>query len=216
MASAESDLHQPKPLSRLVTRELGRILVGTGSSLGLRLGLLGHASFVDLRARLVDAGNLAVGAHCQIYAGATIRANGSRHPAVSVGRYGIIRENAFIDAHGGWIDLAEGVFVGQNAVIYGQGGVSVGACTLLSPGVTVISAKHSFDRIDVPIKFQPETFLGISIGSDCWLGAESVVLDGVSIGNGTVVGAGAVVTRDLPAGVVAMGAPARVVRSRPH
>jgi len=208
------DLHQPKPLTSLLARELKGILPGLVSSLVVRVAGLTRVSYIDPRSRLIGAGNIHVGGHCQVHGGATIRAIGSRRPSVSVGTYCIIRENAYVDAHGGSVDLGEGSFVGQNSVIYGQGNVTIGANTLISPGVAVISAQHTFERVDIPIKFQPETCRGICVGSDCWLGANAVVLDGVHIGDGTVVGAGSVVTADLPSMVVAVGAPARVIRSR--
>jgi acetyltransferase-like isoleucine patch superfamily enzyme len=211
----DPDLHAPKPLSSLIRREIVGIAGNSVSSMRLRLALLRRASFVDVRARIIKAGDAHIGGHCQIYAGATIRAMGDRWPAISIGRYGIVRENAFVDAHGGWIDLGEGTFVGQNAVIYGQGGVFIGENTMLSPGVIVLSAQHTFDDPALPIKFQPERFEGVSIGSDCWLGANTVVLDGVKIGDCSIVGAGSVVTDDLPQGVVAFGVPARVIRLRP-
>jgi acetyltransferase-like isoleucine patch superfamily enzyme len=61
---------------------------------------------------------------------------------------------------------------------------------------------------------QPRTSAGITLGDDEWLGAGAKVLDGVKIGSRVAVGAGAVVTSDLPDGVVAVGVPARVVRER--
>ena len=68
---------------------------------------------------------------------------------------------------------------------------------------------------DRPMRAQGYTTAPIIIGDDVWLGAKSVVLKGVSIGHGAVVGAGSVVTRSLPSGAIAVGAPARVVASRP-
>ena len=65
------------------------------------------------------------------------------------------------------------------------------------------------------MRTQGYTTAPIIIGDDVWLGSKSVVLKGVSIGKGAVVGAGAVVTRSLPSGVIAVGAPARVIGSRP-
>ena len=61
---------------------------------------------------------------------------------------------------------------------------------------------------------QKRTAKGISIGDEAWIGAGVIVQDGVSIGEGTIVGAGAVVTENLPAKVVAVGLPARVLRNR--
>ncbi len=180
----------------------------------LRASAAARASYIHPRARLSEPASIVIGEHVQVYAGATLSGRGDPKPALQLGRYVIVRENAYIDAHGGWIKLEAGVFVGQNAVIYGQGGVHIGENTLLAPGVTLIAATHHFASRDIPIKFQPETYMGIRIGSDCWLGANVVVLDGANIADGCVVGAGSVVTSDLPAFSVAVGVPARAKRSR--
>jgi acetyltransferase-like isoleucine patch superfamily enzyme len=206
--------HRPKPLWQLLRTEANRCVTDLTWSLIRRGQALPHASYIHPRAQLINARHIFISSHCQIYAGATIRGVGQRDPAVTLGRYVIVREHAYVDAHGGWIELAAGAFVGQGAVIYGQGGVVVGNNTLLAPGVTIIAAQHTFLRRDVAVKFQPETFHGIQIGADCWLGVNVVVLDGVTISDGTIVGAGAVVTRNLPAGVIAVGVPARIIRER--
>jgi acetyltransferase-like isoleucine patch superfamily enzyme len=69
-------------------------------------------------------------------------------------------------------------------------------------------------RTDVPIAEQPEPRLGVVIEDDCWLGAGAIVVDGVRIGRGSVVGAGAVVTRDVEPYSVVVGVPARKVATR--
>jgi maltose O-acetyltransferase len=88
--------------------------------------------------------------------------------------------------------------------------ISIGEECLLASGVQVITATHPIDP--VPRRAAVEQALPIEIGDGVWLGAGAIVCPGVSIGENTVVGAGAVVTRDLPAGVVAYGNPARVAR----
>jgi acetyltransferase-like isoleucine patch superfamily enzyme len=210
----DRDRHSPKPLSVLVRREARKLLLDSGRSLLLRLSAASRVSYVHPRASLLKPANIRIGRHCQIYANATIRAASRTERGVTLGSYGIVRENAYIDSHGGWIYVAKGAFIGQNAVIYGQGGVEIGENTMLAPGVTIIAAGHSMSTEGVPMKFQPETYQGVRIGNDCWLGANVVVLDGVHIGDGVVVGAGAVVTHDLAPGVVATGVPARVSRDR--
>src|SRR5579884_325682 len=209
------DLHRPKPVSLLVRREIVRLAEDLVASLRLRLTSLPQGTFIHARARLVHARGIGLGPHCQIHAGASIVADRTEEPRVALGRYTIVREGAFLDSHGGSIRLGEGTFVGQGCVIYGQGGVEVGPATMLAPGVTIITARHGFSRRDIPQKFQEETFAPVCIGSDCWLGARSVVLAGVRIGRGTVVGAGSVVTEDLPDYVVAFGVPAKVRHARP-
>jgi acetyltransferase-like isoleucine patch superfamily enzyme len=109
---------------------------------------------------------------------------------------------------GSRVGLSEGTFVGA------KGPVRIGDDTDIGPGCKIIAENHSFDDISRPIREQPLSREGISIGGDCWLGANVVVLDGCSIGSGTVVAAGSVVTHDVEPDVVVAGTPAKTVRSR--
>ena len=101
--------------------------------------------------------------------------------------------------------------------------ICIGDGTLIAPNCTLTTATHPVDP-DERILRDPETgaivngivsYSPISIGPHCWLGAGTIVLPGVSIGEGTTVGAGSVVARSLPPRVLAIGSPARVVRDLP-
>jgi acetyltransferase-like isoleucine patch superfamily enzyme len=78
----------------------------------------------------------------------------------------------------------------------------------------IVPANHRFDSLDVPIARQPVVAKGISVEDDVWIGANSVILDGVTIGTGSVIGAGSVVTRDIQPFSVCVGNPARVIGIR--
>lgn len=78
----------------------------------------------------------------------------------------------------------------------------------------IIPANHNFDRMDLPISRQGLTTKGINIGNDVWIGANVVILDGVEIGDGCVIGASSVVTKSIPNNSVAVGNPAKVIKSR--
>ncbi len=112
------------------------------------------------------------------------------------------------------VTLRHGASINIRCFLDGNGGVEIGADTLLSPGVQVISGNHVFDNPKVPIRFQGTAYGKVSIGEDCWLGTNVVVVPGVTIGRGSVVGAGAVVTKDIPEFSVALGVPAKVVGHR--
>ncbi|MBM4432191.1 MAG: acyltransferase [Chloroflexi bacterium] len=109
------------------------------------------------------------------------------------------------------ITVHDGVGLNMRTFLDGNGGVEIGANTLLSPGVQVISGNHIFDDPNVPIKLQGTAYGKVSIGEDCWLGTNVIVLPGVTIGRGAVIGGGAVVTRDIPEMGIALGIPAKVV-----
>jgi maltose O-acetyltransferase len=88
--------------------------------------------------------------------------------------------------------------------------ISVGEDVQVGPNVQLLTATHPLDP--EPRRAKWESAQPIAIGDNAWLGGGVIVCPGVTIGTDTVVGAGSVVTRDLPAGVLAVGAPARVLR----
>ena len=79
----------------------------------------------------------------------------------------------------------------------------------MGPFVSIHAENHRFSKKNVPIRLQGETRKGVVIGENCWIGAKTTILDGVHIGNGAVIAAGAVVTRDVPEFGVYGGVPAR-------
>lgn len=112
----------------------------------------------------------------------------------------------------GDIELGENVSVNPYACLSGK--VTVGNGARIASHVSIVGFNHGFDDTDTPIYRQPLTSLGIDIGDDVWIGANAVVLDGVKIGRGAIIAAGAVVAKDIPAMAVAGGVPARVLKYR--
>jgi acetyltransferase-like isoleucine patch superfamily enzyme len=112
------------------------------------------------------------------------------------------------------ITIGRKCFIGELNVIRGQGGVTLGNYVYTGPLVQILAVNHVFDDLNVPIMEQGITARGISIEDDVWLASGVIVLDGVNIGQGSVVGAGAVVTEDLPPYSISVGSPARVVHDR--
>lgn len=113
------------------------------------------------------------------------------------------------------IHLGANVHIGDRSSLWAgvDSRIFLGDDALLGPDVYVTTSNYRFDE-GAPVREMDRRELDVHIGADCWLGAKVIVLPGVSIGAGTVVGAGSVVTRTLPPGVVAVGNPARIVRER--
>ena len=112
-----------------------------------------------------------------------------------------------------FIRIGKDCLIGEYTVIRGQGGVTIGDRVYTSPMTQLIAVNHVFNDPDRPFIDQGITAQGIVVEDDVWLGANAVVMDGVSIGRGAVVAASAVVTRDVPPHTVVAGVPARVVKS---
>jgi acetyltransferase-like isoleucine patch superfamily enzyme len=125
-----------------------------------------------------------------------------------------INHGVTLDAWGGSITINENVFIGPYTVIYGHGGVRIGKDTLISMHCRILSSNHMIPDQNSHIRWKPDILLPVTIGEDVWLGAGVTILGGVTVGDGCVVGAGAVVTKDLPPYSVALGVPAKVVKTR--
>lgn len=97
-----------------------------------------------------------------------------------------------------------------------MGSIQIGCRVEIAPNCAFYPYNHDF-VLGKPIRDQPlKTKGGIIVGDDAWLGFGVIVLDGVKIGKGAVVGAGSVVTQDIPDNAVAVGVPARIVKMRGH
>jgi len=154
------------------------------------------------RAQLGDLCDLGPGVRLRI--GATA--------SVTVGDRCVIDEGTVIECRGR-LSVGERTVIGHHCTIAVAEEVSIGSDCLLAELVSVRDHDHAFEHPDVRILAQGQRVAPVRIGRNVWLGAKVTVIRGVTIGDDTVVGANAVVTRDLPAGVVAAGTPARVVRT---
>jgi galactoside O-acetyltransferase len=127
-----------------------------------------------------------------------------------------IGEDCYIEPplHSNWggrhVHFGSGVYANFNLTLVDDTHIYVGDDTMIGPNVTLATAGHPVlpELREKGYQYNES----VRIGKNCWLGAGVIVLPGVSIGDGTVVGAGSVVTRDLPANVVAVGNPCRVLR----
>lgn len=111
--------------------------------------------------------------------------------------------------YGSHIHLGERVYFNFNCVVLDVCEVRVGDFTMFGPAVQIYTATHP---MNAQLRRTQEFGRPITIGSDVWVGGGAIICPGVTIGDQTVIGAGSVVTRDIPAGVFAAGNPCRVIR----
>jgi maltose O-acetyltransferase len=130
---------------------------------------------------------------------------------------GVWVEPPFFCDYGDNIRLGAGVFVNVNCVVLDGAAVEIGPGTLLGPAVQIYATSHPiapedrmYQRDGVPA--YNTTAEPISIGSNVWIGGGAIILPGVRIGDGSTIGAGAVVTQDVPSRVFAAGNPCKVLR----
>lgn len=112
--------------------------------------------------------------------------------------------------YGANIHFGEGCFVNMNCVILDVCRVQIGDHVLLGPAVQIYTAAHP---LDFQLRREKEFGKAVSIGDDVWIGGGAIICPGVTVGPRTVIGAGSVVTHDLPADVMAAGNPCRIIKS---
>lgn len=95
-----------------------------------------------------------------------------------------------------------------------QGNVEIGKDVMMAPDVKVFTRNHRFDRLDIPMNQQGEVSYKTIIGDDVWIGSNAVILPGRKIGHHSIVGAGSIVTKDVPDYAIVVGNPARIIRYR--
>jgi acetyltransferase-like isoleucine patch superfamily enzyme len=110
--------------------------------------------------------------------------------------------------------IGDETWIGQQVFMHAAGGLTIGARVGIGPGVKILTSEHREAGRDVPVLFSPLDLAPVAIDDDADLGIGAIVLPGVHVGQGAVVGAGAVVTRDVPAYAVVAGSPARILRHR--
>ena len=129
----------------------------------------------------------------------------------SIGDRSVIESNAIINNGMGDVIIGRNTFIGiANTVI---GPVVIGDNVMFAQHVTVVGMNHGYQDLNTPIRDQPCTTALTRIGDDSWIGAGAVVNAGISVGRHSVVGAGSVVTKDVPDFTIVGGNPARVLKS---
>ena len=140
-------------------------------------------------------------------------ARGSMAPALRA-LFGAVADDVFIEApfhcsYGINTSLGARVYLNAGCTILDSGRVTIGEGTMLGPSVQIYCAEH---HKDADLRGQGlEVARPVTIGADVWIGGGAIILGGVTIGDGAIVGAGAVVTKDVPAGAVVAGNPARLL-----
>ena len=154
--------------------------------------------------------NIEIGARCKLHRFCTVDSGRGR---VIFGEGCTLNRYAMLQSARGTLTLGNRVEVNNYALINAAGDIDIGDDTLIGPGVKIISYRHGIAAGDL-IRNQPNETRPIRIGKGVWIGANAIVLAGVSIGDGAVIGAGSVVTHDVPDNEIWVGVPARRLRER--
>lgn len=142
-------------------------------------------------------------------------ASGAGADGIVIGDDVIISRNCVIQGKTGPVAIGNHTDLGCNAILSSGAGIYIGNSVLIAGNCYIGGGRYISDRLDIPMMEQGLYSKGpVVIGDDVWLGAGAIVLDGVKVGKGCIIGAGAVVTKDLPDYAIAIGVPAKVLKIR--
>ncbi len=183
-----------------------------------RLGSCAGRLFIGGNVKIAFPRHLHVGYNVLLADGVNVNAYSKK--GIRLGDNVRVREHvwmlttAILTEPGEGLSIGDNTYVGPFSVLGAGGGITIGHDVTIGAHVDILAENHSFDDTERPINAQGVERKGITVEDDCWIGNRATVLDGVTIGRSSVIGAAAVVTRDIPEFSVAVGSPARVVRDR--
>jgi acetyltransferase-like isoleucine patch superfamily enzyme len=150
--------------------------------------------------------------------GCVLDAKGETNQGISIGKGCMLGRHSILGCKNSDIIIGDHVGIGAHCIIHAVDAspVSIEEDVVIGPMVYLAGGgNYHFERTDIPIGRQGiDCKGGIRIGKNCWIGANTVILDGVTINNDTIVGAGSVVSKDLPPFAMAMGNPAKIIKIR--
>jgi maltose O-acetyltransferase len=114
---------------------------------------------------------------------------------------------------GSSIEIGDNSGIGTNCRIFGP--ISIGRDVIMAPDVVILTKNHKYDRLDIPMCLQGDTEIKpVIIKDDVWIGIRSIILPGVEISKGVIIGAGSVVTKNIPEYAIVGGSPAKIIKFR--
>jgi len=141
-------------------------------------------------------------------------AKGETNKGIEIHNGVFIGRSTILTCHNGDIILEDNVNIGFNCVISSLSKIVIKKNHLMAAFCYLVGGDHESDRTDIPVLFQGRSSKGIQIDENVWLGAGVAVLDGVTIGRDSIIGAGAVVNKDVPDYAIAAGLPAKFLWDR--
>jgi acetyltransferase-like isoleucine patch superfamily enzyme len=160
-------------------------------------------------------GKISIGERVSIDDDVLLDASGAGEKGITLGDGVIVSRNCVLQGKTGPVMIGDRADIGCNCIFSSVSGIEIGNSTLIAGHCYIGGGRYRSDRLDIPIMDQGSYSEGpVIIGEDVWLGAGVIVLDGVRVGRGSIIGAGAVVTREIPEYSIAVGVPARVIGTR--
>ncbi len=182
------------------------------TQLKLNYIFIGRGTKISYKSKIIYGKKIKIGNYCLL--------SGMSKNGLQIGDYASIGSYCRIIAStdhtnlGEYIKIGKNVGLGEFSSLGGSGGLTIGDNTIIAQYFSAHPENHIFEDSNKLIRLQGTKRSPISIEENCWIGAKVTVLAGVTIGKASVIGAGAVVTKDIPAYSIAIGNPAKVIKSR--
>ncbi len=180
---------------------------------------------IAFNAKLIGKSNIILEPGTKIFANTVINTSGS--PFGSVFKNGIptgkikVGKNCRLKGFLTIISYESTISIGNNvtinpftSILGGKADIHIGNNVMIAANVTIVASNHIFDDINLPIKHQGTISSGIIINDDVWIATGVRILDGVQIGRGSVLAAGAVINKDVPEFAIMAGVPAKIIKYR--
>lgn len=205
--------------SDLIIVLLGRMLqLLRGFSIKIFLKKSSGLVFIGKHSKIKFKKHLSIGK--TIIIGNNVEINALSKSGITIGNNVTILSNTIIECTGNIKNLGEELIIGnnvgiaQNCFIQVRGKVSIDDYVIFGPYVKIFSENHNFSNLERPIVLQGETRLPVTIEKNVWVGSNATILGGVTIGEGSIVAAGAVVNKSFPPNSIIAGIPAKIVKMR--
>ena len=173
---------------------------------------LGKRSKISFRNKISMGKTITIGDNVEI--------NGLSKHGIKIGDNVSILKNTIIECTGVIRHLGESLVIGnnvgiaQNCFIQVRGKVDIGNNVIFGPNVSIFSENHIFKNPDLPVNAQGESRKGVKIGNGVWVGTRAVILDGVTVGENSIIAAGSIVNKDVMPYSIIGGVPARLIKMR--
>ena len=160
-------------------------------------------------------GKISIGERVSIDDDVLLDASGAGEKGISLGDGVIVSRSCVLQGKTGPLTIGNRADIGCNCIFSSVSGIEIGQSTLIAGHCYIGGGRYRSDLLEIPMMDQGMYSEGpVILGDDVWLGAGVIVLDGVRIGRGSIIGAGSVVTKEIPEYSVAVGVPARVIGNR--
>lgn len=180
----------------------------------LILGSVGRNVVFGAHVTIRHPHKIRIGSNVVIDDQCCLDAKGTDNTGIEIGDGVFIGRNTILSCKNGDIRIDDRANIGFNCEIFSASRVRVGRAVLMAAYTYLVGGDHLYDRTDIPVLDQGRTARGIEVDDHVWLGTHVVVTDGTRIGRDAIIGAGAVVTGEVPEYAIAVGIPAKVVRDR--